>query len=252
MRIEKINNSKSPEDSYADAYLDNFEGMKDEYVYDIYYDDEMGCVVAEIWNEEDEAEADFLLQESGINSAYIQTQIIEPKSGDLNSFFKGNEMKYAEGANLNERYCDIEPEVWQKEINEVWRSLLFRGEDDPRNPRFLEAIWHASTVILPKLEVSIIVDRDGKLFMNRGSPGFVDYKGVNLKGMKIPLQSWIHTHPFGMAFWSGTDRNTLRNWKFMLEEATVLGNGERLTWIRNKSGKESMIKTVEKEEGFEL
>lgn len=251
MRIEKIEKCKDPNDEIADAFLDNFEGNDDEFIYDIYYDKEMDCVVAEIWNEEDEAEENFLVAESNPQSAFVQTQLINPKSGDLDSFFKGNELKFAEGTNLNERYCDIAPEVWQKEIHEVWRSLLFRGEDNPRNPRFLEAIWHASTVILPKLEVSVIVDRDGKLFLNRGSPGFVDYRGVNLQGMKIPLQSWIHTHPFGMAFWSGTDRNTLRNWKFMLEEATVLGNGERLTWVK-ENDKEVMIKTVEKEEGFDL
>lgn len=251
MRIEKIEKCKDPNDEIADAFLDNFEGNDDEFIYDIYYDKEMNCVVAEIWNEEDEVEENFLVAESNPYSAFVQTQLINPKSGDLDSFFKGNELKFAEGTNLNERYCDIAPEVWQKEIKEVWKSLLFRGEDNPRNPRFLEAIWHASTVILPKLEVSVIVDRDGKLFLNRGSPGFVDYRGVNLQGMKIPLQSWIHTHPFGMAFWSGTDRNTLRNWKFMLEEATVLGNGERLTWVK-ENDKEVMIKTVEKEEGFDL
>ena len=251
MRIEKIEKCKDPNDEIADAFLDNFEGNDDEFIYDIYYDKEMNCVVAEIWNEEDEVEENFLVAESNPYSAFVQTQLINPKSGDLDSFFKGNELKFAEGTNLNERYCDIAPEVWQKEIKEIWKSLLFRGEDNPRNPRFLEAIWHASTVILPKLEVSVIVDRDGKLFLNRGSPGFVDYRGVNLQGMKIPLQSWIHTHPFGMAFWSGTDRNTLRNWKFMLEEATVLGNGERLTWVK-ENDKEVMIKTVEKEEGFDL
>jgi hypothetical protein len=252
MRLETIKNSKSPEDRHAENYLDTFIGNGEEYVYDIYYDNDMACVVAEIWNEQDDDEADFIIEASGVESAYLQRQLIEPKSGELSSFFKGNEMKFAEVDNLNERFCDIAPEIWQKEIREIWRSLCFSGNEDPRNSRFLEAIWHASTVILPKLEVSIIVDRDGKLFMNRGSPGFVDYKGVDLVGMKIPLQSWIHTHPFGLAFWSGTDRNTLSNWKFMLEEATVLGNQERLTWIKDKSGKETMIKTVEKEEGFDL
>tara|TARA_R100000773_G_scaffold44667_2_gene47183 strand:+ start:2361 stop:3110 length:750 start_codon:yes stop_codon:yes gene_type:complete len=248
VRIVKIKGSKSPEDTIADDYLDNFNGKDGEYIMDIYYHEEICAVVAEIWDEKDDEEFDRLLSD---DSAYVQTQLINPSSGDLDNFFKGNELKYSPNTNLNEQFCDIAPEVWQKEIKECWKSLLFRGEDDPRNPRFLELIWHASTVILPKLEVSVIVDRDGKLFMNRGSPGFVDYKGVNLKGMKIPLQSWIHTHPFGSAFWSGTDRNTIRNWKFMLNEATVLGRGERLTWVK-ESDKEIMIKTVEKEEGFDL
>tara|TARA_R110002167_G_scaffold111007_1_gene282307 strand:- start:21533 stop:22294 length:762 start_codon:yes stop_codon:yes gene_type:complete len=253
MRIEKINNCKDENDRFADNYLNNFKGKMDEYVYDIYYDEEICAIVAEIWNEEDEEREDEILALKNKNSAYFQTQLLEPKSGELSSFFRGNEMKFADESNLNERFCDIEPEVWQKEIQQIWKSLLFSGEDNPRNPRFLEAIWHASTVILPKLEVSIIVDRDGKLFMNRGSPGFVDYKGVDLKGMKIPIQSWIHTHPFGLAFWSGTDTDTIKNWRFILGEATVLGNKERLTWVREQAtGQETMIKTVVKEEGFEL
>lgn len=61
MRIEKIEKCKDPNDEIADAFLDNFEGNDDEFIYDIYYDKEMDCVVAEIWNEEDEAEENFWL-----------------------------------------------------------------------------------------------------------------------------------------------------------------------------------------------
>jgi hypothetical protein len=167
-------------------------------------------------------------------------------SGDYSSFFRGTEPK----GPLNIQHTDIAPEVWQKEINEVWEHLLRKGEDIPRNRRFLDAIWNASTKILPGLEISVIIDRKGKLFMNSGSPGYVDYGGVNVTGMSIPIRCWIHTHPFGYAFWSGTDNRTLRNWRPINQEAIVLGRGEHLIWEKTENG-ERMTKVVEKE-AFEL
>ena len=249
MRFEVIKNSVSEYDDEADFFLDNFKSDK-EYVYDIYYSKEHKGVIAEIWND-DEDEENIIFSQTDKKSEFAITP--EPyKGGNYESFLRFNGVKEeVDTRPLNERFCDITDEVWQKDIKEVWRSLCFKGEEDPRNEQFLEAIWHASTEILPKLEVSIIVDRDGKLFINRGSPGYVDYKGVDLKGMTIPLQSWIHTHPFGYAFWSGTDTNTINNWKMVLNEATVLGNGERLTWVKN-NGSETMIKTVTQAGGFDL
>jgi len=167
-------------------------------------------------------------------------------SGDYSSFFRGTEPK----GPLNIQHTDIAPEVWQKEINEVWEHLLRKGEDIPRDRRFLDAIWNASTEILPGLEISVIIDRKGKLFMNSGSPGYVDYGGVNVTGMSIPIRCWIHTHPFGYAFWSGTDNRTLRNWRPINQEAIVLGRGEHLIWEKTENG-ERMTKVVEKE-AFEL
>jgi len=167
-------------------------------------------------------------------------------SGDYSSFFRGTEPK----GPLNIQHTDIAPEVWQKEINEVWEHLLRKGEDIPRNRRFLDAIWNASTKILPGLEISVIIDRKGKLFMNSGSPEYVDYGGVNVTGMSIPIRCWIHTHPFGYAFWSGTDNRTLRNWRPINQEAIVLGRGEHLIWEKTENG-ERMTKVVEKE-AFEL
>ena len=160
------------------------------------------------------------------------------------TFFKRNEPK---SGPLNVRYTDIEPEVWQKEIKEVWRHLSFKGEDDPSDERFIEAIWNASKNILPGLEISVIIDRDGSLFMNSGSPGYVDYGGVMVAGMKIPIKCWIHTHPFGSAFWSGTDTNTLRNWRPILDQAIVIGNQEYLKWDKLED-KEVMTKVMWKEQ----
>ena len=102
---------------------------------------------------------------------YTITEFNDDRSyhgSQVGTFFKGNEPK---SGPLNARFTDIEPEVWQKEIKEVWKHLSFKGEDDPSDDRFIEAIWNASKNILPGLEVSVITDRDGKLFMNSGPPG---------------------------------------------------------------------------------
>jgi len=173
---------------------------------------------------------------------------VDPKyeGGVLGSFFRGTEPK----GPLNVQHTDIDPEVWQKEIKEVWEHMLRKGEDIPRDRRFLNAIWNASTEILPGLEISVIVDRKGKLFMNSGSPGYVDYGGVNVTGMSIPIRCWIHTHPFGYAFWSGTDNRTLRNWRPINQEAIVIGKGEHMIWEKTAEG-ERMTKIVDRE-AFEL
>ena len=44
--------------------------------------------------------------------------------------------------------------------------------------------------------------------------------------MKLPIKCWIHTHPFGEAFFSHTDWTTLDTWKPMMESAIVLGNNQ--------------------------
>tara|TARA_R110001592_G_scaffold35695_5_gene121221 strand:- start:776 stop:1447 length:672 start_codon:yes stop_codon:yes gene_type:complete len=195
-----------------------------------------------------EEELDIVIEQVYEEGGYIfaegyEDKVIEPityKSG----FFRPSEPK---SGPLNQRFTDVEPEVWQAEIKEVWKHLLFKGEDDPSNQSFIDSIWNASKNILGGLEISVIIDRDGKLFMNSGSPGYVEYGGVNVAGMKIPLRCWIHTHPFGQAFWSGTDTNTLRNWRPILEQAIVIGNQEYLQWDKLEK-KEVMTKVVWKDQ----
>ncbi|MAP53706.1 MAG: hypothetical protein CL605_02260 [Altibacter sp.] len=167
----------------------------------------------------------------------------EKIENDYHGFFLGNNIKEPVG-NLNERWTDVPADVWQKPIHDAWRHLLFSGMPDAGSPLFLDKIWEASVEVLGGLEVSVIVDANDRLFMNSGSPGLVDYGGVMVSGMKLPLKSWIHTHPFGVAFWSGTDRRTLRTWRPILNQAIVLGGEERLIWEK-KQGREVMTKIVE-------
>ena len=181
-----------------------------------------------------------------INEPYTNEKYMVDKKGmDYETFYYGSEVKEPEG-NLNERWTNIPVEIWGKPIHEVWRHMLFSGMAEPNSPIFLDKIWEASVETLGGLEISVIIDANDKLFMNSGSPGLVDYGGVMVKGMKLPLKSWIHTHPFGVAFWSGTDRKTLRTWRPILTEAIVLGKGERLIW-RKRHGMETMTKIVQTE-----
>jgi len=85
-----------------------------------------------------------------------------------------------------------------------------------------DVIWHASTVILPKLEVQVIIDSNDKIFVSTGTAGYVDFK-IDPVGMKLPIKCWIHTHPFGRAYFSGTDIRTVSIWEPLMKEAYVLG-----------------------------
>ena len=41
--------------------------------------------------------------------------------------------------------------------------------------------------------------------------------------MKLPIKCWIHTHPFGSAYFSGTDIRTVSIWEPLMQTAYVLG-----------------------------
>jgi hypothetical protein len=88
--------------------------------------------------------------------------------------------------------------------------------------KFTEAIWKASTEILNGLEVQVVVDGKDNLHISFGTAGFVSFK-VDPVGMTLPIKCWIHTHPFGMAYFSGTDWNTVGKWEPLMHNAIVLG-----------------------------
>jgi len=86
-----------------------------------------------------------------------------------------------------------------------------------------EPIWYASTEILPNLEVQVVVDAKDAVFISTGSAGYVEQPFGLEKGMTLPVKCWIHTHPFGSAYFSGTDINTVTIWEPIMETAYVLG-----------------------------
>lgn len=106
-------------------------------------------------------------------------------------------------------------------------EILYRDED------FLDKIWEMSlnAFDIPR-EVQVVVDADNQLFISHGSPGLVWFDEAPV-GMKIPLKCWIHTHPFGSAYFSGRDWLTINTWRMMLPEAIVLGGAEKMTWFRD-------------------
>ena len=102
------------------------------------------------------------------------------------------------------------------------------------NLSFHKAIWHASTEILPHLEVQVVIDAKNDCYVSTGSAGFVDFSSIP-KGMKMPVRCWIHTHPFGRAYFSGTDIRTVSIWKPLMQSAYVLGGeGHYGFWQNSK------------------
>jgi proteasome lid subunit RPN8/RPN11 len=101
-------------------------------------------------------------------------------------------------------------------------------------------IWMASTQILPKLEVQVVVDSNDRLHISTGSSGYVDFR-TNPVGIKLPIKCWIHTHPFGSAYFSGVDWKTVNTWQPLMLEAYVLGGENHYGHWNNTNAHELRI-----------
>lgn len=133
----------------------------------------------------------------------------------------------------------------QKAIEHIeasWNRLLSQFEDPTKaeelhhSLEFHEAIWFSSTTILPSLEVQVVIDAENQIFVSTGSAGYVDFNINPIReGMKTPVKCWIHTHPFGSAYFSGTDIRTVRIWKPLMETAYVLGGIGHYGFWNNES-----------------
>jgi len=139
---------------------------------------------------------------------------------------------------------------WKQEIEDSWQRFTDWGyvnkhlrEDITHYLRhtkagqeFLDAIWHMSkTAFDSDREVQVVIDNSNKLFITFGTAGFVWFHdNEELTGMRMPIKCWIHTHPFGKAYFSGTDWNTINTYEPIMDTAIVLGGTERMTWIKGK------------------
>jgi len=95
-------------------------------------------------------------------------------------------------------------------------------------------IWFASTEILNGLEVQVVIDSNDAIHISSGSAGYVDFQ-IDPVGMKLPIKTWIHTHPFGSAYFSGTDIRTVRVWEPLMKTAHVLGgDGHYGSWFQEE------------------
>ena len=117
----------------------------------------------------------------------------------------------------------LEPFV---EIVKEYGIHTFTNPDTNLEVGPLSVIWEMSTEAfdIPR-EIQIVIDDDGEIFIDVGTPGYVDFS-FEPSGMKLPIMCWIHTHPMGSAFFSTTDWKTLNSWNSIMESAIVLGNNE--------------------------
>lgn len=112
---------------------------------------------------------------------------------------------------------------------------------------FLEMIWNMSQTAFDKpREVQVVIDSNDKLFMNFGTPSYVDFPVDMGSGMKLPLKCWIHTHPFGQAYFSGTDMSTIRTWEPVLLTAIVLGDNQHQIWTKHSDKMIHSTYTIQK------
>ena len=118
------------------------------------------------------------------------------------------------------------------------------------NDELMEGIWYASTEILPKLEVQVVIDGKNDCYVTTGSSGYVEFGMKPPVGMSLPIKCWIHTHPFGAAYFSGVDWGTVNVWKSLMQEAYVLGGVEHYGYWHNSKPDLLMIRYLD-ENGLE-
>ena len=119
---------------------------------------------------------------------------------------------------------------WEEQIRNAWVDSGMTFVDD----NFLDIIWEMSLTAfdIPR-EVQVVIDGKMNIYISAGDPGFVWFKEPPM-GMTLPIECWIHTHPFGKAYFSGTDWNTIRTWEPVMNYAIVLGGDESMEWIKGQ------------------
>ena len=119
---------------------------------------------------------------------------------------------------------------WEQQIRDAWAEGGLVFTDDG----FLDTIWEMSLTAfdIPR-EVQVVIDGKMNLFISAGDPGFVWCKEPPM-GMTLPIECWIHTHPFGKAYFSSTDWSTIRTWEPVMNYAIVLGDNESMEWIKGE------------------
>ena len=156
---------------------------------------------------------------------------------------------------VDEAYAIAHPKIpeWEDRIRRVWESILkmgitpnFYNPDTYVENTFLSEIWHMSTQAFEKpREIQVVVGANDRLFISVGTPSFVDFKDAPV-GLKLPIKSWIHTHPSGSAFFSGTDWRTIKAFEPVMQSAIVLGDNQYWAYnIKNRIVKQVKFGTLE-------
>jgi len=129
---------------------------------------------------------------------------------------------------------------WKTQIQHAWYDASHdeNGVCVPNqyNQNFLDMIWEMSlTAFNFPREVQVVIDSKDDLYMSFGTGGYVDFPSVMQGGMKLPIKCWIHTHPFGQAYFSGTDWKTIKTWQSKMQSAIVLGNNQHMVWKKENT-----------------
>ena len=140
---------------------------------------------------------------------------------------------------MSDKHIEMQEEVvvnivdWEGRIRRTWESILklginpnFSNPDTYVENTFLSEIWSMSTTAfdMPR-EIQVVIDSNNKLFISVGTPGYVWFDELPV-GMSLPIKCWIHTHPFGKAYFSQTDWTTIKTWEPVMETAIVLGDNQ--------------------------
>jgi hypothetical protein len=119
---------------------------------------------------------------------------------------------------------------WEEQIRNAWAN----SEMDFVSEHFLDTIWEMSlTAFDIGREVQVVIDGKMNIYISAGDPGFVWFKEPPM-GLTLPIECWIHTHPFGQAYFSGTDWNTIRTWEPVMNYAIVLGDNQSMEWRKGE------------------
>jgi hypothetical protein len=137
---------------------------------------------------------------------------------------------------LSSKSIEVVIEDWEEQIRDAWADAEF----DFVNENFLDTIWEMSlTAFDIGREVQVVIDGRMNIFISAGDPGFVWFEEMpttaNGVKMKLPIECWIHTHPFGQAYFSGTDWNTIRTWEPVMNYAIVLGDNQSMEWRKGET-----------------
>ena len=114
---------------------------------------------------------------------------------------------------------------WNNEINDIWNLI----QKTTKNVTDLYPVIWKTSMENDNREVQVVIDANDNIYSSIGNPSFVAFMQEPV-GLTLPIKEWIHTHPFGSAYFSGTDIRTVRTFEPVMERATVLGFNQIATW----------------------
>ena len=163
----------------------------------------------------------------------------------------------------NEERYGINDDAWeyQMQVEEARNEIIsflqnnwieefdMNGEDAIHSKSWHYSIWYASTQMLPNLEVQVVIDANNRAHISSGTSGYVSFP-MPPKGMELPMKCWFHTHPFGSAYFSGTDWNTVNIFHTVMETAYVIGGDEHYGFWTN--AKRNLLEIKEKDGSYRM